>query len=640
MANKSIKIGADFSDVKKGLNDLLKNIKDLNKIEAIKIFDKDTVTLLRTTATRELSSINKQLEQIRKESDKIKESLRWENKADADKLRLQKEFLNSKKEEVRLTKEAARMRELTGRLSSIGAPMEAAGGGGGAGLEGKLETAEAAAGVKGGPMGMALSALTIAAQRLAGAAIGYTTGRIRQGYEGYMGGLDERVALRYRGVQEYTGTEDRGLSALGYSPAEIRQMKLQGTSAFGVGATNRGAVGQLGMFSRLTGTNMNENLGMVEGLRGAVGISQVQKTLIKLQASAMGEEEKKNLVPWLKTASNTLVQLNQDGFSLDNDALSALDTIMGKSVLSPEKASALFMGMNSAIKGATGERSAFMQAGLATAGIGGGTLGGTLLAQSVGLGGMDLSKIPGVTAAQRQALSRMGLTGPGYTQRVLKGVYGEIEAAAPMRARAGTKGYEENLNARLLAIMHTGLASNAASALAINNILKQFSEMTPAKTRREEERRSEELQKKLEDVEKAAKGEAPAMPEEKLLATRGERARALEHAIQDQQDLVVGINKTLQVWDDGIDKASEMVKGFTKAVSSATSFFGHQNMGEVTLATSKGGIIPEYLSQSVNTLKSIDANIQKLTEHNTNPIRTGSVHHVQHQTSSNRHPRQ
>jgi hypothetical protein len=88
--------------------------------------------------------------------------------------------------------------------------------------------------------------------------------------------------------------------------------------------------------------------------------------------------------PYLESAVSLLTSINENGTSNTTEMMQILAQLAKDGERTPELLAKAFGSVNSAVKGATGEASAFLQTAFARAGIGGGTVGGTKFAMSSG----------------------------------------------------------------------------------------------------------------------------------------------------------------------------------------------------------------------------------------------------------------
>lgn len=409
MADKRLKISADTSEVRKSLLELSKVAKrDLGKSD-INLFSKETQKLLKGEAKKAMEDLDKSAKRLRQRIDKQAESLKKTVKGT-------KEYNVEMSKLLRLSERLYRTEKQRGdftRISQKGMGASVPKGLGGMmgrmgmGKLGGMMTGGAA--MLGGPLGILL-ALLMGGGLFAG-------GRMKQGFGMFEQGAGTRMALRGRGVRDFGLTRgQRGAAAeAGLDLNTLMQQRMGAMEAFGRQGAGTQQVIQRSKFERAFGLETGTFSRFGGQFRQVLGGGRANEATMKLQASLIASGIDDAIGPYLETASNLLLSINENGLTNNAEILGALSTLIKETGEAPEVIARQLRGIDSTLRASVGERNAFAQVAFAQAGIGGRTIGGTQAAiRSGGLFGADLS---GLTPEQRQTLNSIGIGKAGFRQR-------------------------------------------------------------------------------------------------------------------------------------------------------------------------------------------------------------------------------
>lgn len=428
----NIKVSADFTSVKKSITEISSALKDLSKKQSVSLFDKESIEFLKGAASDALSSMQNDMDSLTAKSKALRDEYRQEGQSLDQLAKKRHEILTLDKERLKLQGD---MNKLDKNSSAAGI----GGGGGKGGLAGfgagilsalsKIPGVAKLAGIGAAGAtamsGGSLAGLALGTAAVAGGYYGYRRGS--EGYDQYSQGLDSRIKLRGRGVNDVNGLHS-GLSSLGYGSEDIRQAQIQSSESFGSANSGTEDIYKRAKFAKGVGLDLGQVQGVGGQLRSSMGVDQASKAFANLQGNIIAKGIKDAVGPYLETAASMLTDLNENGMGFDKGALDALGNMVSKTGISAERASSTIMGVNQSIQGATGERSAFYQTVAANMGLGGGTLGGSKEAANVGLFGLDPEKSKKMLdPKQYKHFQEMGLMGgPGYFKKWVEGIEKQV----------------------------------------------------------------------------------------------------------------------------------------------------------------------------------------------------------------------
>jgi len=354
-----LKISADTTKVKKSILDLNKELKNLGKSK-VSIFNAHDRKFIKNELNKELSTMKAKLTENRKEiSNLVKEQAKLE-KGTKEELENRKKILTAYRTQTRLAREM-------GQLQSSGQ------GGGGGPLSGLL--------------GRGASMLGAGALALGG----YGILRGYQASSQFVGGAQNRVRLRGLGVSGDTFGSPEELARAGLNEQDLIQRRIRATSRLGRSGSSQQSIMQQAMFERAFGLEGGAMTNISTSLRGQFGGRGADEAQMRLQASVLATGMEDAIGPYLEAATELLADINKNGMSNTDEMIRLFGQLSADNQRTPEQIAQAFTGINSAVMGATGEQSAFLQTAFARGGIGGGTIGATRLAMESG-GIMGLSR--------------------------------------------------------------------------------------------------------------------------------------------------------------------------------------------------------------------------------------------------------
>lgn len=364
--SNSLKISADTSPAKKSILDLGKSLKDL-KGSKVNIFSSEEKRFIKTELKQEMSAMKHRIKENSKELSKMVGEQSKMITGTQEELELRKKILEAYKTQAKLGKQLGNLQ--TGS-KSMGGGIGNSLAGGGSGIGGMI------------------------AKFIGGAALGIAAMGIAKTFQAtgqYVGGAGQRNRLKGLGVGEDSFGSAQGMARVGLTEQDMIQRRIEATSVLGRQGTNNDTEMRKAGFERAFGLEGGTMTGIAGSMRGQLGGEGATDVQMKLQASIMAAGIEDAIGPYLQTAVGLLTAINEHGTANTSEMLAMMAQLTKDGQRTPELMSKAFSTVNSAIKGASGEQSAFLQTAFAKAGIGGGTLGGTKFAMSSG-GLMGLNK--------------------------------------------------------------------------------------------------------------------------------------------------------------------------------------------------------------------------------------------------------
>jgi hypothetical protein len=356
----SLKISANTSEVKKSLLDLGRDVKSLGKTK-ISIFSDSDKKFIKGELKSELALMKTKLMENRGEISKlVKEQNKMEKGTKAE-LDARKKILAAYKEQTKLANQMDRVqksqKELAGGAGSNGGMMSKIGGmlGGAALLVG----------------GMAL-------------ARGY------QAQNQYKQGVNSRVRLRgLTGSGSDNGSPEE-LANAGLTEQQYIQRRINATALLGrAGGSKESIMGQA-KFERAYGLEEGSMQNVSGSLRSTMGGAKADEAQMKIQASILASGIEDAIAPYLESMTGLLDDINKNGITNTDELMNTFAELARDGKRTPEQLASAFGGIDSAVKGSSGDANAFLQTAFARGGIGGGTVGSTRLAmESGGIFGLD-----------------------------------------------------------------------------------------------------------------------------------------------------------------------------------------------------------------------------------------------------------
>jgi len=377
--------------------------KGVSSKRKIQLFDRDTRDFIEKGARDAIAGMRREVIKLEDANKKIADEMKRQNASAEEQKKKTNEIIRNKRQILALEKEIGKTQSATDDVLAQGTKMGQFGKGfkgsfGGVGQLlskvpglGKILQGAVGAGAGGlGMMGMLGGAAGAGVMGLGALAIG----RAFNGYNTFDQNKDSMIKMMGRGWSaSEASTRDPRAQALGLDAQQVRDLRLQAVDVFGRSGAGMGNILDIQKNARGLGIGADQLIGAGQGLRQQLGLGGAQKTFAKLQATLISTELEGAIGPFLETTANMLTNINEHGIGLDSAALAVMSSFANAKGMSPEMTQRIFEGLDSSIKGATGENAAFYMSALTSAGIGAGSLGGAQLAMSQGLFGGDADKL-------------------------------------------------------------------------------------------------------------------------------------------------------------------------------------------------------------------------------------------------------
>lgn len=372
--SSQLKISADTSEVKKSILDIGKSLKDL-KGSSVKIFSPEDKKFLKGEMKKEIGLMKAKLKENRDEISKLVSEQKKLTAGSDEELENRKKILAAYKTQAQLGRQ-------------LGQTQKASKGGMGGGSGGGIDF---------GGIGTALMNFARLIPGLAAiATVGYAVTKGMKANDQYVAGAPNRNKLKGLGVSEENFGSAQELSRVGLSEQDMVQRRVEATATLGRDGTSNDTEMRKAGFERAFGLEGGSMTGMATQMRGQMGGKGATDAQMKLQASVFAAGIEDAVGPYLESAVQLLTHINENGMTNTAEMTSMLAQLTKDGQRTPEQMAKTFGGMNDAVKGASGEASAFLQTAFARAGIGGGTIGGTKFAMEsggiMGMNGDELSK--------------------------------------------------------------------------------------------------------------------------------------------------------------------------------------------------------------------------------------------------------
>lgn len=505
-----LRIDGDVSPLKKSLMDLSKVVQNgigKSKIDVVspemrKFFQKEGLTQMNAIKTA-MDRIN---ESAKRQAEKIKEAAGNAKKELEAKQKLMEIYKNLNAQ----AKQYADMQKLTevGQERTFGYQFKQKSG------LGKLQSSYQEQGMSGLAGGLAA--------RAGIAALIYAGARVYQSRETYAKGIPTRVNLMGRGVSDLELSDPNRAAGAGLNASTMREARMRDLDVFGSAGASQRAVTNRARFER--------NFGMGEGtlsdiggqFRPMLGGKGAETTVMKLQASLIASGIKDAIGPYLEASTNLLSSINEKGFTKDESLLASFNQLL-KAGEGEGRTGKLMSGLDSAMRGSSGEANAFFQDVMRGAGVGGGTIGGARAAlQMGGLFGADLDKYKFMSPQSRKIFEGLGMGSADYTQKVSGSLLKHLDAIGNQSTidkllnstdpRKQQQGRDMGLQ-RLMFLQSVSHASNAGEAAEYEGIARQLSNPKLSREERSKlEARASEIERgtpelvNLEKINKSTEG--------------------------------------------------------------------------------------------------------------------------------------
>ena len=532
-----IKINADVSSVKKSLQEITQSAKALGK-SPIDLLSPTTVKMLQGEANAQLGELQNKAKALRNE---MEAQARAVDKA----ARGTKKYADEMAKLANLSKQVSMNQSQQGQMKAMAGP----GGFGGGGMMGKMGGMRGLAGMAGGGLMMA-----------GGAALAYGAGRVGAGINRYKGGIGERIQMRGMGMDPTMRQSERA-AGVGMDQGQLRQARMGGVRAFGAAGGGEGATLKRAEYERSFGLDQGKLSELGGSMRAPIGgkaaAEDIQKTLESAVSAGL---EDADIAQYLETAVGLLESIDSSGIKDRGAMLQALSDVSRMTGEAPEKIAKGLGGIDAAIGGSSGEANAFFQQAFAKQG--GGTIGGAQFATEGGLTGMDLSRVAGLSDAQRGQLG--GMAGGGASKRagsILKQF--KAQGIDVERLRSGKASTEEQIVAGRFAKQLFG-TKTAAEGLGQLGLLSDVAKGGPG---------GKAAGKKLRDAQKTL--------EEKSNDSLKKIAGSQEGVIQ-RLDKIIDINseKIGERAGKYYAKALELMAGIESFIGGIAKFVGYESPEE------------------------------------------------------------
>lgn len=348
----SLKISANTSEVKKSLLDLGKDVKNLGKTK-VSIFSGEDRKFIKGELKQELSLMKTKLSENRAEISKMVKAQSQLEKGSKEELANRKKILAAYQQQTKLAKQ---MDEVKQTQKDMG-PM---GGKGGGSMIGKL---------------------------IGGAALAIGGMAIMRGYQAsgqFAQGAGSRVRLRGLGQESMNMGNPEDLAAAGMSEQDLIKRQIATTSRLGRAGGSTESIMQQAKFERAYGLEEGSMMNVSTSLRGSMGGKGADAAQAKMQAAILAAGIEDAIGPYLEAATDLLGDINKNGITNTDEMVRVFSELVKEGSRTPEQIAEAFKGIDSAVKGASGEANAFLQTAFSRGGIGGGTIGATRLAMSSG----------------------------------------------------------------------------------------------------------------------------------------------------------------------------------------------------------------------------------------------------------------
>ena len=429
--SSQLKISADTSEVKKSILDIGKTIKDL-KGSKVQIFSNEDKKFIKSEMKKEIALMKQRLKENREEIKRATEEQKKMVEGSKEELEMRKKILEAYKTQAKLAKDLQKNQNAV----KPGGSVDQASGGLGGMLGGLMKFARMIPGLA------------------AVATIGYAITKGMAANDQYVAGAGNRNRLKGLGVGDDSfGSADQ-LARVGLTEQDMIQRRIEATSRLGREGTSNEAELRKAGFERAFGLEGGTMTGIATSLRGQMGGAGANDAQLKLQASVFAAGIEDAIAPYLESAVSLLTQINENGATQTDEMISMLAQMTKDGQRTPEMISKIFGGVDSSVKGASGEQSAFLQAAFARAGIGGGTIGGTKFAMSSG----------GIMGLNRDELAKRG-----YNQDLLNNM-DQNGMFAGMQKRTGAIMDMMRQSGGLKAGQSLSGISNTDQMVGINNL--------------------------------------------------------------------------------------------------------------------------------------------------------------------------
>lgn len=542
-----IKITSDVKEVKKSILGLSKDLKNLGQSK-VALFTAEDRKFLKGELKRELSAMHGQLARNRAEIEKM--------------LQAQKGLVKGSKEEAENRLKLLQAYKTQQNLFEKAKATEARGAGafgGGGGTRG------------GGGMLSALGGRGLIAGLLAAAGIAKVASFAGQaavrGGQTYAAGASNRLAITGLGASNIGPGQEANLARVGLTEDEANDRRVTALRRLGRRAGSAQNIMQQSGFERSYGLEGGSLLNTATALRANFGGEGADDAQRRIQASIIANGLDEALGPYLESMTGLLDSINENGISATDEVINVLGSLQRTSGRTAEQNSKAILGLNSSIKGSSGESNAFLQQAFAEAGIGGGRLGGTQDAISGG----------GITGLNAEQLAKEGYNPELIKNLGTQGFLGDSRGGVQARASAilkqikGRSGLSGPLSSITSAEQYGAVGGVAASGLNLPNADEGFRQAQLLEQVAKGGITGDKAEKILADLEKGA------LPEKRL--------EDVNKTLSGLVDVANSINKNVEISAGALGGAKLIILG--KEIDTGTQ----RAAGVAASAADKSGLL-------------------------------------------------
>ena len=498
--SSQLKISADTSEVKKSILDIGKSMKDL-KGSKVQVFSNEDKKFIKTEMRKEVALMKQKLKENRDEINKMISAQKDLTAGSKEELENRKKILDAYKVQAKLA----------GQLSKT---QKAAAGGGG------VDQAQ------GGMLGNLMAFAKMIPGLAAVATIGYAVSKGVQANDQYVAGAGNRNRLKGLGVDEDSFGSPDALARVGLSEQDMIQRRIDATSVLGRAGTSNQTEMQKAAFERAYGLEGGTMTGIAGSFRGQMGGAGATDAQMKLQSSVMAAGIEDAIGPYLESAVQLLTSINENGTTNTAEMTAMLAQLTKDGQRTPEQMAKMFGGMDSSVRGATGEQSAFLQTAFARAGIGGGTIGGTKFSMASG----------GIMGMDRAALEKRGynkdLLDNMESQGMFSGVGSRTGAILDQIKSSGGLKPGQSISGITDVNQMVGMGNLASSALGIKDPSQAFDALQMLEKVQNKQMSQKDFNQKMQEMQE---GQDPTV----------KRLDKINSSLSGQTEVLRNINKNL-----------------------------------------------------------------------------------------------
>lgn len=542
--SNSLKISADTSEAKKSILGLGKEIMNL-KGSKVQVFSADERKFIKTEMGREISRMKQKLKDNREEIKKAMVEQQKMVEGSKEELEMRKKILDAYKTQAKLARELGQAQKSQSSVDSNGGGM----------LGGLMKFAKAIPGLA------------------AVAAIGYAVSKGTRANDQYVQGAPNRNRLKGLGVDDTSFGSAESLARVGLTEQDLIQRRIDATSILGRSGTSNDTEMRKAGFERAFGLDSGKMTGIAGQLRGQLGGSGATDAQMKLQASVFAAGIEDAVGPYLESAVQLLTSINENGTSNTAELTAMLAQLTKDGQRTPEQLAKMFGGIDSSVRGASGEQSAFLQSAFARSGIGGGTLGGTKFSMASG----------GIMGLNREQLEKRGYNKELLDNMEQSGMFSGVGKRTgaildQVRSSGGLKPGEAISGVKDTDRM-VGLGNLASSALGIKDPSQAFDALMMMEKVQNKQMSQKDFDKRMTEMQE---GNDPSLKRldniNGTLAGQTELLRSINTNLMESlgKQAVVAGNEVVKLDNKGINQMGKTAEGInqTGAVQGAGSAVG------------------------------------------------------------------